>query len=48
MEWYETPKMLAERARRFNELVEWCRENKIAEIAKKLNQTYNVNNNNND
>ena len=45
MEWYETPEMIAERARRFNELVEGGQENKIAEIAKKLNQAHNVNNN---
>lgn len=45
MEWYETPEMIAERARRFNELVEWCRENKIAEIAKKCIKIADSNNN---
>lgn len=45
MQWFETPEMIAERARRFNELVEWCRENKIAEIAKKYTKVEGINNN---
>lgn len=45
MEWFETPEMIAERARRFNELVEWCQENKIAEIAKKYIKVEDSNNN---
>lgn len=38
MEWYETPEMIAERARRFNELVEWCREKQDCRDCQKVYQ----------